>query len=188
MDTMNLPEGVRVLPLTPHEDTRGSFTEIFRASWPLVGPLPLQWNLVTSHQSVVRGVHVHLIHLDYWMLVSGRAAIGVRDLRRHSPTFGLSAVMDVNDRGTPRLIVIPPGVAHGFQFHEDSVHVYAVTAYWNEADELGCRWDDPALGIPWPSKAAFLSCRDTDAGTLENLMARLEPHQGALYAPRAGRV
>jgi dTDP-4-dehydrorhamnose 3,5-epimerase len=86
----------------------------------------------------------------------------------------------------PELVVIPSGVAHGFQFHDMSVHLYSVSSYWNMADELGCKWDDPELLISWPGKDALLSPRDQSAAPLKNLMLELEPHQAKLYAPSPG--
>jgi dTDP-4-dehydrorhamnose 3,5-epimerase len=41
--------------------------------------------------------------------------------------------------------------------------VYAVDHYWNLADELGCRWDDPELGLAWPTTDPLLSPRDAAA-------------------------
>lgn len=179
-----LPAGMERRPLDPHRDDRGSFTEVFRESWKPGAPA-VQWNLVESFPGTVRGVHVHVRHLDYWVLVRGRAAVGFRDLRTHSPTFGVSGALYLLAE-VPELIVIPPGVAHGFQFHECSLHVYAVTHYWDPADELGCRWDDPALDIPWPAAEARVSPRDRDADALAALMLQLAPHQEALHAPPAG--
>ena len=40
-------EGIRVRALQPHDDDRGRFTELCRASW-LDGPAPVQWNAVRS--------------------------------------------------------------------------------------------------------------------------------------------
>jgi len=178
-----IAEGMERRPLTPHQDSRGSFTEIFRESWGL-GPRAIQWNLVRSEPRTVRGVHVHLAHLDYWTLVQGRATVGFRDLRVHSPTCGLAGEMHLTG-DVPEIIVIPPGVAHGFQFHDVSLHIYAVTHYWDLADELGCKWDDLELGIAWPSKEAVVSPRDRDAAPLIDLIMELEPHQARLYAPRS---
>lgn len=180
-----LAEGMKRHPLVPHPDSRGSFTEIFLDSWGL-GPRAIQWNLVRSAPRTVRGVHVHVVHLDYWMLVHGRATVGFRDLRVHSQTHGLTGEINLTG-GVHEILVIPPGVAHGFQFHDPSIHLYAVTHYWHMADELGCKWDDPELGIAWPSKEAILSTRDRDASPLENLIRALEPHQAGLYAPPLGR-
>jgi dTDP-4-dehydrorhamnose 3,5-epimerase len=180
-----LADGMDRRPLVPYRDSRGSFTEVLRDSWG-VGSRAIQWNLVHSVPRTVRGVHVHLYHLDYWMLVHGRATVGFRDLRIHSPTRGLSGEMRLAG-DVPELLIIPPGVAHGFQFHDTSIHLYAVTHYWDIADELGCKWDDPELEIAWPDKHALLSSRDRDAASLGDLLMELEPHQARLYAPPPGR-
>jgi dTDP-4-dehydrorhamnose 3,5-epimerase len=76
----------------------------------------------------------------------------------------------------PRAISIPPGVAHGFYFNEDSLHVYAVSHYWRLADELGCRWDDPGLGIAWTHETAHISQRDADLPSLPELIEELARH------------
>jgi len=70
---------------------------------------------------------------------------------------------------TPAALTIPTGVAHGFFFHEPSLHVYAVSHEWDPADELGCRWDDPGLAIPWPCTNPALSERDRELGSLSEL-------------------
>lgn len=178
-------EGMQRHPLTPHRDARGCFTELLRESWGL-GPRAIQWNVVRSAPGTVRGVHVHIRHLDYWSLVDGRATVGFRDLRTHSPTAGLSGELHLSG-DLPEILVIPPGVAHGFQFHGASIHIYAVTHYWDMADELGCKWDDPALGIAWPARKALLSPRDQGAGLLGDLLKELEPHQADLFAPAPDR-
>jgi dTDP-4-dehydrorhamnose 3,5-epimerase len=164
-----LPQGVGLRALDPHEDDRGCFTEIFREEWAL-GVAPIQWNAVRSHAGTLRGVHVHLRHADYLVVVSGRATIGLRDMRPGSPTEGTVAVVSA-DAAQPAGLSIPPGVAHGFLFHEPSVHIYAVTHYFDPADELGCRWDDPDLAIPWPETPLLLSERDATAGTFAELNA-----------------
>jgi dTDP-4-dehydrorhamnose 3,5-epimerase len=164
-----LPDRVALRPLAPHADDRGVFTELFRDSWAL-DVEPVQWNAVRSEANVLRGVHGHLRHEDYLTLVAGRATIGLHDLRPGSRTEGLGATVELDAR-KPAALVIPTGVAHGFYFHEPSVHVYAVSHEFDPADELGCRWDDPALGIEWPCAEPLLSQRDRDLGPLSELRA-----------------
>ena len=41
-------------------------------------------------------------------------------------------------------------------------------------DELGCRWDDPALEIPWPQQGAHVSPRDEALPPLAVLTGELE--------------
>ena len=167
-----LPEGVELHRLEPHADTRGVFTELYRDSWGL--PVaPVQWNVVRSGANVFRGVHAHTRHLDYLTIIAGRATIGLHDLRDGSPTEGLGAAIEfVGDE--PAAISIPTGVAHGFYFHEPSLHVYAVSREWDPADEMGCRWDDAALDISWPCENPVLSGRDQELGSLNELRAAVQ--------------
>ena len=162
-----LPSGVAIVPLTLHHDDRGVFTELYRASWE-TGIAPMQWNGVRSEPNVLRGVHVHRRHVDYLTLVAGRATIGLHDLRPGSPSDGLGTCIEL-DAAAPSALVIPVGVAHGFYFHEPSIHVYAVSHEFDPADELGCRWDDPALAIEWPCVSPHISSRDRDLGSLSEL-------------------
>lgn len=172
---MELPLGVQIRRFQMHPDERGVFTEVFRAEWGL-GIEPVQWNVVRSNGGVMRGVHVHVRHDDYLSLLAGRASIGLRDLRRSSATEGVSALIEMRGDELAGLL-IPHGVAHGFYFHEPSVHIYAVSHYWDLSDELGCRWSDPALEIPWPIAEAAVSERDSTAPPLADLLAQLEPFQ-----------
>jgi dTDP-4-dehydrorhamnose 3,5-epimerase len=164
-----LPAGVELHRFQPHADARGVFTEFFRDSWEL-SVAPAQWNLVRSEANVLRGVHAHWRHADYLTVASGRAAIGLHDLREGSPTEGLATVVELA-AADPHGLTIPAGVAHGFYFPEPSLHVYAVSHEWDPEDELGCRWDDPGLGIAWPCTEPRLSARDDELGPLSELRA-----------------
>jgi len=162
-----LPAGVRIRELDPHADSRGVFTELFRSSWEL-DVRPVQWNAVRSDANVLRGVHVHLRHSDYLTVPCGKAFVGLHDMRHASTTAGLSTLVELGD-DSPCGVTIPPGVAHGFYFTEPSLHVYAVSHEWDPDDELGCRWDDPELGIPWPCTSPHVSARDASLGRFDEL-------------------
>lgn len=126
-------------------------------------------------------MHVHIRHDDYLTVPFGRALIGVRDLRVGSPTFGAVATVEAGDT-SPTAFTIPRGVAHGFLFLQPSVHCYAVSRYFDPADELGCRFDDADLDIPWPITDPVLSPRDHDLGSFAELLQQLAPHQAALVS------
>lgn len=166
-----LPHDLRLSPLEPHRDDRGTFVELYRREWE-TGVDTVQWNAVHTDAGVLRGVHVHPRHDDYLTVIRGRATIGVRDLREGSPTEGAGACVELSGEH-PTAISIPHGVAHGFYFQQPSTHIYAVSHYWDTADELGCRWDDPALAIPWPQSSARLSPRDEALPSLEVLRGQL---------------
>jgi dTDP-4-dehydrorhamnose 3,5-epimerase len=166
-----LPHDLRLTPLVPHRDDRGTFLELHRREWE-TGVDPVQWNAVDTNAGVLRGVHVHPRHDDYLTVIHGRATIGVRDLREASPSEGAAACVELSGEH-PTAISIPHGVAHGFYFHQPSTHIYSVSRYWDLADELGCRWDDPALEIPWPQREAQISPRDAALPSLDALLEEL---------------
>jgi dTDP-4-dehydrorhamnose 3,5-epimerase len=169
---MTLPNGLLIRALDPRHDDRGTFTELHRLEWD-TRVAPVQWNAVRSAAGVLRGVHVHVRHDDYLTVIAGRAIVGLRDLRPGSATSGLATTVEL-DGERPQAITIPHGVAHGFDFPVASVHIYAVSEYWDVEDELGCRWDDPALEIPWRPESPRISSRDAALPPLSGLLETLE--------------
>ena len=171
---MELPFGVRLLELGMNRDLRGNLSEFFRAEWSC-GVEPVQWNVARSAPGSLRGVHVHPLHDDLVVLAAGRLAMGLYDLRRGSPTFGRSALAEL-DAERMQALVIPRGVGHGSVHLEPTVVLVGVSAYWGEPiDEIGCRWDDPALGIDWPVEPTLVTERDATAPSLGGLLELSSP-------------
>jgi dTDP-4-dehydrorhamnose 3,5-epimerase len=170
-----IPSGVQLLPLQTHGDERGNLTEIFRETWP-TGICPVQWTAQRSYGGVLRGVHVHIQHVDYVVVLAGQVTVGLKDLRRRSPTEGMSCLLLLSGDKMMSLC-IPIGVAHGFYSHEPSLYVIGASQFFDPEDDLGCRWSDPDLAIDWPVNAPVLSARDRNAPPLSDLLKRLLPHQ-----------
>lgn len=170
-------EGVCVRPLTVHADFRGSAFEMFRAEWEM-GVAPVQWTALASGPGVLRGPHVHPRHTDYCVLVSGRCTMALHDLRPGSPSQEVTRTFELRGE-EPMAVTIPNGVLHGFLYHAPSVHLVGLSHPYDPDDDLGCRWDDPELGIPWPCEPAVVSDRDLASGSLaalrEALARRLRP-------------
>ena len=144
----------------PIEDRRGSLVELCRQSW-LGDATIVQWNVVVSGPNVLRGMHWHNLHWDLIATVQGHLVVGLTDLRTGSPTELVSELIEVN-ADAPASVLIPPGVAHGFFSPDGSIVLYGVSRYWDPADELGVRFDDPALSLDWrlPPDGPVLSERD----------------------------
>ncbi len=156
----DLPSGVRRLPLAAQPDERGVFCEIYRAEWAAKDPA-IQWNIMRSGAGVMRGVRVHLRHEDYFVVLDGSVLVGLRDMRRGSPTDGKVSLLELGS-GDLSALTIPAGIAHGFYSAKPSLCVLGVTRYYETSDELACQWDDPELGIPWPISSAIVSPGDAN--------------------------
>ena len=149
-----------LVELQPHADDRGSVTELFRRSWLPTERAMVQANLSISRSGVLRGLHFHREQSDYWCVLAGTAFVGLYDLRTGSPTHGAKAEVRLSADRPARGLYIPPGVAHGFFAETDLRLMYFVDVYYSGTDEFGVAWDDPEIGIDWPSEAPILSERD----------------------------
>lgn len=145
------------------EDERGFFLEIFRES--LLGESFVQANHSHSNKGVLRGLHYHRHQSDAWYVMNGEAQAMLADLRHRSDE---PAVVSVTLKaGEPKVLYIPPGVAHGFYAVTDLDLIYWVTAYYDASDEHGVAWDDPTLACPWKTDSPLLSPRDRENPKLE---------------------
>jgi dTDP-4-dehydrorhamnose 3,5-epimerase len=171
-------EGVHLIPLTQHPDSRGSFTEVYRHEWLPGSRLMPQANLSLSRANVLRGLHFHRQQADYWCVFHGAAFVGLYDLRAGSPTEGKKAEIRMTDREERRGLYIPRGVAHGFYAETDVELQYLVDQYFTGADEFGVMWDDPDLGIHWPASDPILSDRDKQNPRLSEVLVDAPPYEG----------
>ena len=83
-------------------------------------------------------------------MVSGRANVGLYDLRPDSPTEGKWALY-VLSGDEPVCLTFPAGTLHGWLFHEPTIHLQAVS----EPYELYAADDNPdAVGLilTWASR------------------------------------
>lgn len=183
--------GVRIGAVTRHADTRGSFRELWRSSaFPAMTatdtgapdgsePRFVQANLSTSAPGVLRGLHYHRRQLDYWVVVAGRALVGLVDVRPVLDGTSGRPLVETHELSADESVVIPAGVAHGFLALEPLELLYLVTNEFDGTDELGFAWDDPAVGVPWPAIEGtrdgrpILSDRDRSNPSLAELVASL---------------
>jgi dTDP-4-dehydrorhamnose 3,5-epimerase len=151
--------GVVVVSPDVHGDSRGCFVETFRKEWVPGAAEMVQANRADRKEGALVGLHYHLHQADYWYVPFGRALVVLHDLRASSPTDGATLTLEIGEHDH-RGVYIPPGVAHGFYALTDMTITYLVDHYYNPADELGVAWDDPELGVSWPTVSPELSGRD----------------------------
>lgn len=172
-------DGLQVRRLASATDARGAFTEIYSADWNLC-IAPEQWSLVRSAAGVLRGMHLHRRHDEYFFLLSGRAWVGLYDIRPGSPTEGRSCLVELS-ADDPTTVSFPRGIVHGWCFPVPSVHVQATSETYGvyaTDDNLGCHWSDPALGISWPMQPTEVSPRADSfpsVQTLREQTLRIDP-------------
>ena len=146
---------VERIPLARHEDGRGWFMELARAS---ALPKPIrQANLARSRQGVIRGLHFHERGQDdVFMCLEGMARVVVLDRET-----GVTFTEDIGD-DNPVALFIPGRHAHGFEALTDLVFCYHVTEEYDPADpdEYGIPWDDPRVKHLWSTSSPILSSRD----------------------------
>jgi len=153
-------------------DARGFFFESFNRKEleaALGRPLDfVQDNHSRSAKNVLRGLHYQLPNPQGKLVRVVRGAVFdvAVDLRRSSPTFQrwIGEVLSADNK---RQLWIPEGFAHGFLVLSDEAEfLYKTTDYWHPEHERTIRWNDPALGIEWPTDgiAPIVSGKDA-AGT-----------------------
>lgn len=161
------------------EDARGFFLETYRRDVFAERGLPdsfVQVNHSHSARDVIRGLH---FQWDPPMgklmrVLFGAAYLVAVDLRHGSPTQGRwwGRQIDAADRVQ---VWAPAGFARGFCVTSEAAEVeYLCTGTYNAAAESGIRWNDPELGIPWPTAKPILSGKDEQAATLREWLAREE--------------
>ena len=52
---------------------------------------------------------------------------------------------------------------------------YLVDQYYDNSDEKGVRWDDPALALDWGARDPIVSARDRENPLLADIPADLVP-------------
>lgn len=158
--------GLLLLEPAIHADERGFFFESFNQKR-FEDAVRRNVNFVQdnhshSAQKVLRGLH-YQIRRPQGKLVrvtAGEVFDVAVDLRRSSPTFGKfnSVLLSAANK---KQIWIPEGFAHGFLALSETADVlYKTTDYYAPDDERCLIWNDPDVGIDWPSGAPILSAKD----------------------------
>ena len=166
-------EGPILLEPAVHGDARGFFQETYRrrafAELGIHGEF-VQDNHSRSSRGVVRGMHFQPGQAKLIRCVRGAILDVIVDIRPGSASFGRWEAVRLDDQSHLQLHV-PDGFAHGFCVLSELADViYKVSAYYDPGAEGGFRYDDPEVGIEWPSDLELqVSERDRGAPLLREL-------------------
>lgn len=127
----------------------------------------VQDNHSKSSKGVLRGLHYQLAPYAQGKLV--RCVVGevfdvAVDIRKNSSTFGKWVGVYLSNENK-RQLWIPEGFAHGFiTLSETAEFLYKTTSYYEPQSERSIYWNDPQLGIKWPTTGeVHLSNKDKSA-------------------------
>jgi len=161
------------------KDNRGTFMQLYRKDLFAEKSIPVtivQQNQSSSVKDVIRGLHFQWDPIlgKLIRVVRGKAFMVAADIRKKSSTFGKWYGMEF--KGEEGLAMwAPPGFATGFCVTGDIAEVeYLYTAIYNPEGESNIVWNDPDIGIVWPTKNPILSPRDSSAQTLKEWTLRSE--------------
>jgi len=135
-------------------DQRGFFLESFNQKKLQEAGIPFevkQINFAKSAKNVLRGLHYQMEPMAQSKLVSviSGAVIDVAvDIRKSSPTFGQSFMLEISSPDT--FFLVPKGFAHGYHtLKDDTLFYYAVDNFYAPESERGVLYNDPSLNLEW---------------------------------------
>lgn len=159
--------GACIVEPVVHGDHRGFFMESFNER--LFKEHGIHYNFIQDNQSlssepgILRGLHYQLNPKAQTKLIrvlTGAIYDVVVDIRKSSPTFGQWVGVILSEHNKRQLLV-PKGFAHGFCTLVPYTQVlYKVDEYYSPEHDRGILWNDPALGIDWPTSNPILSDKD----------------------------
>jgi dTDP-4-dehydrorhamnose 3,5-epimerase len=163
--TDTLPDVLIIEPRVFRDD-RGFFVETYHAPRYRAAGIDadfVQDNHSRSARGTLRGLHWQIAPHPQAKLVrvlDGEILDVAVDVRAESPTFGRWASVTLSADNF-RQLFIPAGFAHGFLVVSARADIeYKCTDVYDPASERGLMWNDPELGIDWPTTAPILSARD----------------------------
>ena len=104
---------VKVEKLKLYPDDRGFFVEVLKEGNPIFKNIK-QTSYTETYPGVIKAFHWHKNQTDIWFVAKGMAQAVLYDLRKDSPTYKETDVICLGEQN-PGLILIPPGVAHGYK-------------------------------------------------------------------------
>lgn len=167
-------EGLYIIEPAVHGDSRGYFMETYNKKD--MEECGLNMDFVQDNQSmstrgVLRGLHFQKEYPQGKLVrtIKGSVFDVAVDLRSGSETYGKWFGVELTEENKKQLY-ISEGFAHGFLvLSETAEFCYKVTDFYHPGDEGGLAWNDPEIGIEWPSLVGeYKGSADSQGYTLED--------------------
>ena len=158
-----------LIDLEKRGDDRGFFARVFCTNefkdHGLIESFVQVNNSSSADVGTLRGMHYQLApHRETKVVrcIKGSLWDCIVDLRPESPTFKqwFGAELSAENR---TMMYAPQGFAHGFiTLQPDTEAFYFTDAFYAPDAERGLRYNDPAIGIEWPTEPKVLSDKDAN--------------------------
>ena len=155
---------LRLAPATRFEDFRGEYVETYNHALYAAAGIDVDFvqdDISVSTRGVLRGIHGDDVT---WKLIScmrGRFYLVVVNWDETSPQYGRWEAFTLSERNRTQ-VLIPPRFGNGhLVLSDEAIFHYKQSSYYDRARQFTLAWDDPRLGIWWPSRSPIVSQRDT---------------------------
>jgi dTDP-4-dehydrorhamnose 3,5-epimerase len=160
-------KGAYLIDLERRDDDRGFFAraicEVEFSAHGLVDHFCQVNDSFSAQKGTLRGMHYQLAPRAETKLVRcvrGAVYDMILDLRRGSPTFGHSFIVELSAENR-RMIYVPKGFAQGsMTLVNDTETFYFVDEFYSPEHERGVRYDDPQFKLQWPLAPTVISEKD----------------------------
>jgi len=143
---------VKVVPLTAHVDDRGYLIEILRCTDEHFTQFGQVYVVGDVTRGTIRAFHKHQELWDWFFISHGSAKFALRDDRPESPTYGEMQTIVTGQRN-PALVVVPPGVYHGWMALEDDTQMISTASHvYNREKPDEVRVPPDSFGYLWEVK------------------------------------
>jgi len=143
---------VRVVDLVAHIDDRGYLIEIVRATDGHFTKFGQVYLVGDFARGVVRAFHKHSLLWDFFFISHGAAKFIFRDDRPDSPTYEEMNTFVASSRN-PNLLVVPPGVYHGWMSLEDDTQMISTASQvYNRENPDEVRVPADSFAVEWEVK------------------------------------
>lgn len=145
-------DGVTLVPLVAHVDDRGYLIEILRATDPHFTKFGQVYLVGNMTRGTIRAFHKHTDLWDFFFISHGSAKFALRDDRPESATHQEMNSFVIGARN-PGLLVVPPGVYHGWMALEDDTQMISTASeVYNRQNPDEVRVPPDSFGYVWEVK------------------------------------
>lgn len=121
-------DGLLIVRLEMHEDDRGFLYEVIHDNDSFVPQIAQVYVVGDPARGAIRAFHKHRELHDWFCLIRGSAKFAFVDDRPESLTCRQADAFVISGR-RPSLIVVPPGVYHGWMALEDDTIMLSVASH-----------------------------------------------------------